>query len=46
MSHLTVLQDIGYAPKVPDTRVYATALAQPWHTDASDIVGELAVLVC
>lgn len=35
------MQDIGHDPKRPDTRVYATALAQPWHTDAADIVGAL-----
>jgi hypothetical protein len=33
------LQDIGMDPRRPDTRVYGTSLAQPWHTDSSDIVG-------
>ena len=33
------MQDIGLDPRRPDTRVYGTSLAQPWHTDASDIVG-------
>ena len=36
------LQDIGMDPRRPDTRVYGTSLAQPWHTDSSDIVGEFA----
>ena len=36
------LQDIGMDPRRPDTRVYGTSLAQPWHTDSSDIVGKLA----
>ena len=33
------MQDIGMDPRRPDTRVYGTSLAQPWHTDSSDIVG-------
>ena len=38
---MCVTQDIGHDPKNPITRVYATSLGQPWHTDASDIVGAL-----
>jgi hypothetical protein len=34
-------QDIGHDPKNPNTRLYATSVAQPYHNDAEDLVGEL-----
>ena len=37
---LLLLQDIGHDPKNPNTRLYATSAAQPYHNDAEDIVGE------
>ena len=38
-------QDIGHNPRKPDTRVYATSLGQPFHTDSSDVVGALVDLL-
>ena len=36
-----LLQDLNHDPCNPDTRLYATHAAQPYHNDASDIVGKL-----
>lgn len=33
-------QDLNHDPANPNTRLYATHEAQPYHNDASDIVGE------
>ena len=38
-------QDIGHNPRKPDTRVYATSLGQPFHTDSSDMVGAAQNLI-
>lgn len=37
------VKDIGFDIKNPETRIYGTALAQPYHTDISDVVGLLAL---
>lgn len=34
------IKDIGHDPKNPETRLYATTAAQPWHNDAADLVSE------
>lgn len=36
-----LLQDLDHDPSNPNTRLYATHAAQPYHNDASDIVGKL-----
>lgn len=36
---LLLPQDIGADPNHPDTRLYATHEAQPWHNDNADMVG-------
>ena len=36
-------KDIGHDPSLPETRLYATAAAQPYHNDASDVVGLLCL---
>lgn len=36
---LLLLQDLNHDPSNPNTRLYATHAAQPYHNDASDIVG-------
>lgn len=38
---LLLLQDLNHDPTNPHTRLYATHAAQPYHNDASDIVGKL-----
>jgi len=35
------LQDLNHDPANPNTRLYATHEAQPYHNDSSDIVGKL-----
>ena len=37
---LYMLQDLNHDPANPNTRLYATHEAQPYHNDASDIVGQ------
>ena len=37
------IKDIGHDPKNPDTRLYATNLAQPWHNDGP---ADLVSLLC
>jgi hypothetical protein len=37
------IKDIGHDPSHPDTRLYATAAAQPWHNDAADLVSLLCL---
>ena len=37
---LLLLQDLDHDPSNPTTRLYATHAAQPYHNDASDIVGK------
>ena len=37
------VKDIGADPSRPETRLYATAAAQPYHTDSADIVGLLCL---
>ena len=35
------IKDIGHDPSNPDTRLYATNVAQPWHNDGpADLVCE------
>ena len=34
------IKDINGNPHDPITRIYTTSIAQPFHTDISDIVGE------
>lgn len=31
--------DLGTDPSKPETRIYTTSIAQPYHTDSADIVG-------
>jgi len=33
------VRDNGSDPAKPETRLYTTAAAQPWHTDSADLVG-------
>jgi hypothetical protein len=37
------IKDIGHDPSHPDTRLYATSAAQPWHNDAADLVSLLCL---
>jgi hypothetical protein len=37
------IKDIGHDPASPETRLYATAAAQPWHNDAADLVSLLCL---
>ncbi|GAB4822232.1 hypothetical protein N2152v2_009278 [Parachlorella kessleri] len=37
------IKDIGHDPKNPNTRLYATSAAQPYHNDAEDIVALLCL---
>ena len=37
------IKDIGHDPTHPDTRLYATNAAQPWHNDAADLVSLLCL---
>eukprot|EP00884_Botryococcus_braunii_P007135 jgi/Botrbrau1/16422/Bobra.0142s0021.1 len=37
------IKDIGHDPKNPETRLYATHAAQPWHNDAADLVSLLCL---
>ena len=37
---LLLPQDLNHDPSNPNTRLYATHAAQPYHNDASDIVGK------
>lgn len=43
---LLLLQDLDHDPSNPNTRLYATHAAQPYHNDASDIVGKLLNMSC
>ena len=40
--HCCCIQDTGIDPdhKNPATRIYLTRVAQPWHIDSCDLVGE------
>ncbi len=40
------IKDIGHDPKNPETRLYATTAAQPWHNDAADLVSEFLCRSC
>lgn len=42
-----MVQDLGFDSdhKVPTTRIYMTRVAQPWHNDAADLVGECRRMV-
>ena len=40
LSCCVFIQDLNHDPSNPKTRLYATHAAQPYHNDASDIVGE------
>ena len=31
--------DLGCDPALPQTRIYTTSIAQPYHTDSADLVG-------
>lgn len=37
------IKDIGHDASKPDTRLYATSAPQPYHNDASDLVGKFAL---
>ena len=37
------IKDIGHDPSKPDTRLYATSIAQPWHNDGP---ADLVSLLC
>jgi hypothetical protein len=37
------IKDLGHDPHHPDTRLYATSAAQPWHNDAADLVSLLCL---
>ena len=43
LTFLHGLQDLHHDPNDPNTRLYATHAAQPYHNDASDIVGKLPI---
>jgi len=40
------VKDIGSDPKNKQTRIYTTAVKQPYHTDSADIVGLLCLKPC
>ncbi len=40
---VAITQDIGHDPSKPDTRLYATHEAQPFHNDAADLVSLLCL---
>lgn len=37
------IADLGHDPAAPNTRLYATAAAQPWHNDSADLVSLLCL---
>ena len=37
------IKDIGRDPAHPETRIYQTSAAQPWHTDATHLVSLLCL---
>jgi hypothetical protein len=39
------IKDIGHDPTKPETRLYATREAQPWHNDAADLVSKHPTVV-
>lgn len=37
------VRDLGNDPRKPETRIYTTSAAQPYHTDSADVVGLMCI---